>query len=60
MVSCPRGQDKPVGGGGTFYPGVNCPWGQDTTWDNILEGQDKPVHRGKVTTTQSDVPAVTE
>ena len=28
---CPEGQDKPGGGGGgAFYPGVKCPWGQDT------------------------------
>ena len=38
------------GGGGTFYPGVKCPRGQDTTWylvpgDKISGGQDKPVHQ---------------
>ena len=47
-VSCPRGQDKP-GGGGTFYPSEKCPMRQDITGilfpgDKIQWGQDKQVH----------------
>ena len=43
-------EDKISQGGGTFYPGVKCPRGQDTMWylvpgDKIPWGQDKPVQQ---------------